>query len=339
MHGVPTSEGFAPQKGPDNTHHEPAKVGNSDGLDLGSLKASDLRQFERTFTPAMRTCGLTKQLAAFEKITDRHKGFEKRAKLPTDPKTLAAWDSAVLELATGKGTIERAVKAGIDSQEQRARLEAEAQVCKAAAGATVAVANAWAHSNYAELVSEMDSFFQSRLEAAVEASKLLPEGVTTADKAIREGETTASAFAIVDAATQIWHSCLLALRIEKTLFTDKRDYHQHELFRSLAYPEKITNGTRRMASPLQLVAASIDGAQPGFFTSAQARATDARLREPGAEHGLLVGSGARLDVTKRLAEQAHKEPGGVFMSTSHGAASAISARTHGASSARRGMAL
>jgi hypothetical protein len=291
--------------------HEPARIGNSDGIDLGSMKAVDMRQFVAYFVPVMRTCQLTKQLAAFEKITERQKAFEKRAKLPTDPKTLAAWDSAVLELATGKGTIEKAVQAGVASQQQRARLEAEALVCKSAASAAIGIANRWALDNYAELVSEMDAFFQVKLAAAVEAVKLLPEGVSTADLAIRDGETTASAFAIVDAATQVWNECLRALTIEKTLYTDKRDYERYELLRSLARPENVTRETRKMASPLQLVAAANDGAQPGIFTSVQARETDTRLREPGAEIGLL--SGGTLDVFKGLGYQTYVVANATYM--------------------------
>lgn len=72
-----------------------------------------MRQVIRGFIPVLELCGLTDEVAEFQRITSRHEGFEKRSRLPADPKVLAAWDSAVLELATGKGSIQKAVNASV----------------------------------------------------------------------------------------------------------------------------------------------------------------------------------------------------------------------------------
>lgn len=85
------------------------------------------------------------------------------------------------------------------------------------------------------------------------AAKVLPEEVRTADAAIRHGESTASAFADVDAATVSWHRCLKSLAVEKTLFSDKRDYERHELLRSLAHPERITAAYLEQAGNFPMV--------------------------------------------------------------------------------------
>lgn len=218
------------------------------------------------------------------------------------------------------------------------RIVDEADVFRDAAIACVGLANNWARTNYAGLVAEFDNVFQARLAVACEAATILPDSVISAETAVRASEEIAAAWATIDNANQLWFHCLRALSIEKTLTKSPRgQFESSELFRSIQFPEKLTEQTRRMRAPLQLISAVADGAGPGIFTTEQALRTTTRIRAGVPDLGLL-GKG-RLDMTKPLSSQVVNDSGALYMSTTHSAASAITARTHGASSARRGQAL
>jgi hypothetical protein len=288
----------------------------SDFVDLASEKRAALRIFDAEFPPVMQACGLMAEVAEFEKIRDRQEQFERRARLPRTPEKAEEYNGAIRALGSGSGSMEKAIAAGLEANGKRAKLEAEAEVCRQAANSTVLVGMRWARENYAALVEKMNTFLQARIKEAVTAAELLPADCLTADQAIRAGEKVAAAYATVDGTSQLWRSILSALRVEKSIF-DQRGFGGLELLRSVEFPERITPATRKAQPPRQLIAMVADNAVPGVFTSDFAKATDARLRIKGAEHGLLVGDGPRLDTSLTMAEQSQSPLQGLVVRQSH----------------------
>jgi hypothetical protein len=63
-----------------------------------------------------------------------------------------------------------------------------------------------------------------------------------------------AAYAIVDAASQLWRLCLLALRVEKSVLKSTRgEFEAFEVFRSGEFPEKISPATRKPPPPIHLL--------------------------------------------------------------------------------------